>query len=136
MTKEKFYQNKETVYEIFTELFNRLKEHPVLGPKLLATKLIMEIIISDSDARFILDAFHKLPQLFLGKSDDAPKPDVTIIMSSNTTHRFWLGQVNLPWAILKKDVIVKGCVEKIFKVLPILSPAFAIYRDIISAYDT
>lgn len=132
VNNEKFYQNEEKVYKIFSELFNCLKEHPVIGPKLLATKLILEVIISDLDARLIIDAFHSPPKLFLGECKDMPKPDVTMIMSASITHRFWLGQINLPWALLKKDIIAKGSIEKIFKVLPILSPAFEIYRKIVS----
>ena len=126
----KFYESEETIYILFNEFFNRLLVHPVAS-KLLETKIIMEVIISDFNAYLILDTLSSPPKLMTGKNENNPKPDVTMIMNSNTTHKFWMGQINLAWALLTKDIIARGSIEKVIKILPLLKPTFQIYKEIV-----
>jgi hypothetical protein len=42
-------------------------------------------------------------------------------------HRFWLGNVNLVIALARREMVAKGPIPKILKLLPIIKPAYVLY---------
>ena len=61
--------------------------------------------------------------------DKEMKPDVEIKMKADIAHKFWMGQVNLMMAIARRQIIAKGQIPKVLKLLPVVKPAYKLYPD-------
>jgi hypothetical protein len=48
-------------------------------------------------------------------------------MKADVAHKFWFGKVNLVAALARRQMIAKGPVPKILKLLPAIKPSYAIY---------
>lgn len=120
-----FFKDTEEFYAILGPFFNRLKDDPVIGPKVLESGLVIQFKYREPDAVLTIDAPNQL--IIEGPTDQ--KPDVEMSMTADTAHRFWLGKVNLMVALTKKDMVAKGPVPKIMKMLPIIRGAYAMYKD-------
>jgi putative sterol carrier protein len=56
------------------------------------------------------------------------EPQVTMTMSADTAHRFWLGQVNVTVALARGEIKASGPVAKILKLVPLTKPVFPRYK--------
>lgn len=61
------------------------------------------------------------------------KPEVVVAMDADVAHRFWLGEVNPTVAMAKGQVMTKGPVAKILRLIPMLQPVFPRYRERLEA---
>ncbi len=58
----------------------------------------------------------------------APAPaDVTMRMKADVAHAFWLGEVTLPRALSRGDIVAEGPVTKVLGLLSLLKPAYRLY---------
>jgi len=48
-------------------------------------------------------------------------------MSSDIAHKFWFGRVNLMAALTRKQMVAKGPVPKVLKLLPAIKPSYEMY---------
>lgn len=114
-------------FEYFVE---RMKEgdHAFLEPgeALNDTNLVVHFELKDPDLRIVIDCEEKPIAVSFG--DDNPKPPVaTFYVSADAGHRFWLGGLNLPNALIKKQVVLKGPVHRLLKLLPITKKVYPLY---------
>ena len=65
---------------------------------------------------------------FLFNVED-PKPDIDMHMKAEIAHKFWLGKVNLMMAIARRQIIAKGQIPKVLKLLPVIKPAYKLYPE-------
>lgn len=56
--------------------------------------------------------------------------EVTLSMSADFAHRFWMGKENLPLALMQGRIKATGPVHKILSLLPLITPAFSYYKDV------
>jgi hypothetical protein len=52
-------------------------------------------------------------------------------MKADVAHEFWLGNVNLMVALTRKQIVAKGPIPKIMKLLPVIKPAYAKYQALL-----
>ena len=52
-------------------------------------------------------------------------------MKAETAHQFWLGKVNLVAALTRGTIVAKGPVPAIMKLLPVITPAYKIYPQVL-----
>ena len=62
------------------------------------------------------------------------KPIVEMAMKADVAHDFWLGKVNVPFAIVSGKIMARGPVAKALQLLPVIKPAFDIYPNVISQH--
>lgn len=77
-------------------------------------KLSITIDCRNNDINFLYDA-------------DEPNPDVDMSMKADTAHKFWMGEVNLMMALARRQIIAKGQIPKVLKLLPVIKPAYKLY---------
>ncbi|MEW6440556.1 MAG: SCP2 sterol-binding domain-containing protein [bacterium] len=119
------FKNTEMMYDTLGGLFKRLLADPESGPGFKAANVSIKFVINDPDG-----IINVLPdQVLCGESADV-KPDVTMTLSGDTCHAFWLKKINLPIALAKRTIKAKGPVNKVLKMLPILRPAYEMYPKI------
>lgn len=120
-----YFQNTEEVYEVLVPFFNKLKDDPEIGPKVLASGLVIKFNYTEPDAAIIVDC--PASQVFQGNVE-GKNIDVEMNMKSDTAHKFWLGKVNLMAALVKGEIKAKGPIPKIMKLLPAIKNAYGLYK--------
>lgn len=121
-----YYKDTEQLYNILVPFFNDLMNNPEIGPKVVASGLIIKFIYHDPEGVIIIHLPNK--EIIQGDREEI-KPDVIMSMNSDVAHRFWLGKVNLVAALTKGDIRAKGPIPKIMKLLPIIKGAYSIYKN-------
>lgn len=120
-----YYASSDEVKDILGGFFKKLATDEQIGPKLLASNLILKFVYKSPDASITVDLSGDEAQFFF--DNDEKKVDVTMSMKADTAHRFWLGKVNLVIALARREITAKGPIPKILKLLPIIKPAYKIY---------
>lgn len=126
------FSSKEEVYAAIGGLFEKGAVHPEMGPKVAAGKVIIRFEYSDPDSALTIDARNEPAPgasfRVLHEETDV-KPDVTMQMKADIAHQFWLGQVNITTALARGQMRVKGPLQQIMKLIPVIKPAFDIYKE-------
>lgn len=65
------------------------------------------------------------PRVVLGAYDG--KPDVEMILSCDSAHKFWLKQLSVPVALATRKIKTKGSVTKVLGMIPLVQPIFELY---------
>lgn len=118
------FQDTQNLYDILGNFFTYLKDDPDIGPKVLASGLVLQFIYDEPEGVIYVDCPKN--QIYIGAQAEV-KPDVEMRMKSDVAHRFWLGKVNLMISITKGEIKVKGPIPKIMKLLPVIKGAYEKY---------
>ncbi|RMD83236.1 MAG: hypothetical protein D6823_00325, partial [Chloroflexi bacterium] len=59
------------------------------------------------------------------------KPDVEMSMKADIAHQFWHGKINLMTALARRQIIAKGPIPKILKLLPAVEPVYTMYPSML-----
>lgn len=123
-------QLKKVLGGFFEDFSKRMQtgDPAVMGPAqdLNATRLVVHFELKDPDLRIVIDCEEKPIHISYGSENPKP-PTAVFYVSADAGHRFWLGGLNLPNALLKKQVVLKGPVGRLLKVLPITKKVYPLY---------
>ena len=119
------FKDSETFEKMLGGFFNLMADTPVIADKLLASKLIVRFRYSDPDVVIVVDCSGDSVDVRPG--DRETKEIVDMSMSADIAHKFWFGKVNLMAALTRKQMIAKGPIPKILKLLPAIKPSYAMY---------
>lgn len=128
------FKSSEQLQQVLGGFFKLLASDPTVGPKLLASKLVLKFIYKDPELSITIDLKSAEEALFTFNDADK-KADVEMTMKADVAHKFWLGQLNLVVALARREIVAKGPVPKILQMLPIIKPAYKLYPDYIKATD-
>lgn len=128
------FKDAEALYECLGTLFKTVAHDPVLGPKLGASGIVIRFVYSEPDAQITVDT--RAPgadgahfTTHHGACDI--KAEVLMTMKADIGHTFWLGKVNLLFALARRQIVAEGPIPKILRLLPIISPAYKLYPEIL-----
>lgn len=127
-----YFKDAEDLYDLLGGLFRKGREHPDLAPKVAASKILIQFQYREPDAVITINAKNpKEPpfDVILGPTDI--RPDVVMSMKADVAHEFWLGKVNLLTALARGQIVAQGPVSVAIKLVPVLGPAFTVYRQLI-----
>lgn len=125
------FRDADQFYECIGELMDRAKMDPQIGPKIAKSGIVIQFRYSDPEAVTTVDAKSKPTQpgayvdVFHGPT--TLQPDVSMTMNADVAHAFWHGKVNLMAALAKKEIVAKGPIPKILKLLPAVQPLYKTY---------
>jgi putative sterol carrier protein len=125
------FKDTNVVQELFGELWTKMIKETEFGPKLKESELSILFMTEDPEVVMYVDIDGPL----FGEEAKAKTPVVTMKMSGDTVHKFWLKQVNVPKALALRQIRAKGPVGKILQILPLLKPGFALYPDYCKKYN-
>lgn len=97
---------------------------PEIGPKLVATGLVVAFDFTDPAAVVVIDMANKSVREGVA---GGPAPTATMFMTADTGNAYWQGKVNLPLAMAKKKITVEGNIASLLKLAPLgkkLYPAY------------
>ncbi len=123
------YKDTEHMYEILGDLWNYVIRETEFGPKLKEYDITYKFAVNDPNGYI----FVAHDDVIIG--NDANKDAViTMELSGDTIHKFWLNQVNLPVALATRQIKSKGPIPKVLKILPYLKPVYELYPKYCEKY--
>ena len=118
-------ESSEKLEEVLGGFFRVMGETPAIADKLLASGMIIRFKYTDPDLVIVVDASGD--KVDVRPHDTETKAVVEMSMSADVAHRFWFGKVNLTIALTRKEMVAKGPIPKVLKLLPAIKPAYAMY---------
>lgn len=119
------FENSEKFEEVLGGFFRQLAEEPKIADKLLKSKMIIRFNYTDPDLVIVVDCSGD--EIDVRPHDTETKATVEMSMTADVAHKFWFGKVNLTKALTRKEMIAKGPIPKILKLLPAIKPAYELY---------
>lgn len=119
------FESSEKFEEVLGGFFRLIADTPSVADKLLASKLIIRFSYTDPDVVLLVDCSGD--KLEVRPGDTETKADVAMSMSSDIAHKFWFGKVNLMAALTRRQMVAKGPIPKILKLLPAIKPTYTMY---------
>ena len=110
---------------ISSGFFRQVSDTPSVADKLLASKLIIRFTYADPDVVIVVDCSGDKMDVRTG--DTETKAEVEMSMSADIAHKFWFGKVNLMAALTRRQMVAKGPIPKILKLLPAIKPTYTMY---------
>lgn len=120
------FENSEIFEKILVGFFKELVKNKDISKKLLDSKLIIRFNYSEPDLSITVDCSVG-DEIEILVNDNTKKPEVEMWMKAEIAHKFWFGKVNLIAALTRKQMIAKGPIPKILKLLPAIKPAYSMY---------
>ncbi len=119
------FESQEKFKEVIVGFFNLLGDTPLVADKLMASKMVIRFIYSDPDVAVVVDCSGD--KVDVRPDDMDTKVIVEMSMKADIAHKFWYGKVNLTMALTRRQMVAKGPVPKILKLLPAIKPSYAMY---------
>lgn len=124
------FKDAADVYATIGALFQELAADDELGPQFRKADTIIRYAFTEPEAEITVRLEEGAPgDVDLGESE--MEPEVTLRMTADTAHEFWLGDLNVPMAMARGKVKTEGPLGKVMNLLPLLKPANARYREIL-----
>lgn len=120
-----YFESSEKLQEILGGFFRRLVDDPSIGPKLQASNMVIKFVYADPALSITIDCSKNPIELLF--NDSNVKAEVEMSMKADVAHRFWFGKVNLLAAITRREMVAKGPIPKVLKLLPVIKPAYDLY---------
>jgi len=125
------FTDKKLVEELFGELWSKMINETEFGPKIKKDGYSILYIVNDPDVVMFVDGDGPL----FGNEAEKKELMVTMKMSGDTVHKFWLKSLNIPKAMALREIRAKGPVTKILQLLPMLKPGQALYPGYCEKYS-
>ncbi|MBC8160636.1 MAG: SCP2 sterol-binding domain-containing protein [Roseiflexaceae bacterium] len=130
------FRSAEELYVCFGRLYDDAMCDPKIAPKIKDSRLVIQFCYHQPDAVVTIDATSegRVPGAFFDVywgDRERIKPDIEMTMSADTAHQFWQGKVNLMAALTRKQIVARGPIPKILKLLPAVAPMYEMYPRIL-----
>ena len=125
------FEDITVVKALFEELWGELIEKTDFGLKMREGNLSILYQVKDPDALMYVDGNGV-------RWDEEAKemtPVITMSMSGDTVHKFWLKKLNIPKALATRQIKAKGPVPKVLKLMPMLKPGYSMYQNLCKKYN-
>ncbi len=125
------FATSEEFEEIIVGYFNQIADTPEVADKLRASKMVIRFNYQEPEVVVLIDCSQDKIRVIPG--DRETKAIVEMSMKADVAHQFWFGKVNLTKALARRQMIAKGPVPKILKLLPAIRPTYAMYPKYLEA---
>jgi putative sterol carrier protein len=119
------FESGEQFGKVLGGFFEKVADVPEVAGKLLESKLVIRFSYTDPDVVLVVDCSG--PRVAVRVGDTTCKAEVEMSMSADIAHKFWFGKVNLMAALTRKQMVAKGPIPKILKLLPAIKPTYDMY---------
>lgn len=111
----------------FVERYSEgISEYAKPGKALNDTNLVVHFDLKDPNLLIVIDCEQK-PINVSFDGENPKSPTAVFYVSAENGHKFWLGGLNIPNALVKKQVVLKGPVRRLLKVIPITKQVYPLY---------
>ena len=124
------YKDTEHMYQILGELWNYVIKETEFGTKLKEYEITYKFVVNNPNGYI----FVTHDQVITG-SEGNQDAVITMELSGETIHKFWLKKINLPVALATKKIKSRGPIPKVLKILPYLKPVYELYPKYCEKHD-
>jgi hypothetical protein len=126
------FHDYDDLYSCMGRLYDEAKRDSRIAPNIKASHLVIQFRYDDPRAIVTINAAAPPSQPgayfdVLWGDDSGLKPDVEMSMKADIAHQFWHGKINLMAALARRQIIAKGPIPKILKLLPAVEPMYEMY---------
>jgi hypothetical protein len=130
------FKSYDELHTYFGKLYDDAKADSRVAPKIKDSHLVIQFRYDDPKAIVTINAAAPPTQEsayfdVLWGDDTGLKPDVEMAMKADVAHQFWHGKVNLMAALARRQIVAKGPIPKILKLLPAVEPMYQMYPRIL-----
>ena len=116
------FKDVDHMYEVLEDVWNHAIKETEFGTKLKEYEVSYKFIIKEPNGYLFVDHDKVV------SGDEANRDAViTMELSSDTVHKFWLKKIKLPVALATRKIKTKGPIPKVLKMLPFLKPVYELY---------
>ena len=128
------FESAEKLYHCLGGFFELMSNHSHTRKLLQTTELTVTFVFTNPEASITLVARDGEQSAHCG--DCHEPPDVQLSMTGDVAHRFWMGEVNVMSAILTRQIVAEGPLDKIMELKPLIKAAMEIYPRHVKEYDS
>ena len=130
------FKDYNELHTCFGRLYDEAKRDARIAPKIRDSHLVIQFRYDEPSAVVTINAAAPPTQEssyfdVLWGNDTGLKPDVEMSMKADIAHQFWHGKVNLMAALARRQIVAKGPIPKILKLLPAVAPMYEMYPQIL-----
>src|SRR5215475_857671 len=130
------FKNYDDLHSCMGRLYDDSKRDARIAPKIKDSNLVIQFRYDEPRAIVTINAAAPPSQEgayfdVLWGDIAGLKPDVEMSMKADVAHSFWHGKVNLMAALARRQIIAKGPIPKILKLLPAVEPMYEMYPRIL-----
>ena len=130
------FKSFDELQTCFGRLYDDAKRDSRIAPKIKDSHLVIQFRYDDPHAVVTINAAAPPSQEsayfdVVWGDDTGLKPDIEMSMKADVAHQFWHGKVNLMAALARRQIIAKGPIPKILKLLPAVEPMYEMYPRIL-----
>jgi hypothetical protein len=125
------FRDSEEVYAPIGRLFEEIVADLELGPRVQQADTVVQYRLTEPDA-LITVKIKKGQERRVDLGETELAPEVVMTMEADTAHRFWLGGLSVTMAMTRGEIIAKGPVAKILRLVPLVKPAFPRYLELLA----
>ncbi len=119
------FKSTEKMYEVLGSLFESLMENQDVAEKFREAQMTILFQIHEPEGQIWLD-----PDQGVVCGSTNLKPTITMSLSGDSCHKFWLKELSMPVALATRRIKSKGSLPKVLKMIPLLKPAYENYPAI------
>lgn len=126
----------EEMYEIARRVTAKTLSDEELAKKFQASNIIINFKYHDEERwgpdvvpEITVDCTKDPLDIIMGPTD--VKPTIQMTMEAFTAHLFWMQKIHLMAAITRGQIKAKGPIPKAMRLLPLLKPFYANYREVL-----
>jgi hypothetical protein len=130
------FKDIEELRTCFGRLYDEAQRDSRIAPKIKDSHLVIQFRYDDPRAVVTINAAAPPSQqgtyfdVFWTEDPDL-RPDIEMTMKADVAHQFWHGKVNLMVALARRQIVAKGPIPKILKLLPAVEPMYEMYPRIL-----
>jgi hypothetical protein len=130
------FKDYDELHTYMGRLYDQAKSDSRIAPKIKDSNLVVQFRYAEPAATVTINAAAPPTQPgayfdVLWGDDTGLKPDVEMTMKADVAHQFWHGKVNLMAALARRQIVAKGPIPKILKLLPAVEPMYEMYPNIL-----
>jgi hypothetical protein len=125
------FADSQQLRDVLGGFFGQISDHPAISKSLLDSKLVIRFQYDEPKLSITADCRGEAVQLLF--DDTTVTPEVEMWMKADIAHQFWFGKLNLLTALTRKQMVAKGPIPKILKLLPAIKPAYTLYPEYLQA---
>lgn len=130
------FKDQAELREYLGRLYDRAKGDARIAPKIRDSSLVIRFRYEDPHDVVTINAAAPPTQaeayfdVIWGDEVDL-KPNIEMSMKADIAHQFWHGKINLMTALTRRQIIAKGPIPKILKLLPAVEPMYEMYSQLL-----
>jgi hypothetical protein len=130
------FKTYDELHTCFGRLYDDAKRDSRIAPKIKDSHLVIQFRYEEPHAVVTINAAAPPTQEgayfdVIWGDNTGLRPDIEMSMKADVAHQFWHGKVNLMAALARRQIIAKGPIPKILKLLPAVEPMYEMYPRIL-----